>query len=229
MQTPPNLGLGFLGINIDRWCKIWTVEGRVLLPPPLPPPSRLIYSLSVHRISRIVLEASCLWISGFFLICTSGCYDSSLVLVAACFVCKFDGLYFNCSSCVYDLVAMVHKKSNGGSARVREGRMGSWTDDFYICVNNQSLALHCLLQFCFRWGCCRCSGSWGEVWSFLSLFLVRCCLMVVSSDVSIHQYKKPVLLLTFHERETGIYLSSLSLQILSQFSVQIITKIVVLF
>ncbi|CAK9857121.1 unnamed protein product [Sphagnum jensenii] len=35
-------------------------------------------------------------------------------------------------------------------------------------------------------------------------------LMVVSSDVSIHQYKKPVLLLTFHERETGI-LSELAL------------------
>jgi hypothetical protein len=35
--------------------------------------------------------------------------------------------------------------------------------------------------------------------------------MVVSSDVSIHQYKKPVLLLTFHERETGI-LSELALR-----------------
>jgi len=35
--------------------------------------------------------------------------------------------------------------------------------------------------------------------------------MVVSSDVAIHQYKKPVLLLTFHERETGI-LSELALR-----------------
>jgi hypothetical protein len=59
------------------------------------------------------------------LLCSSDCCGTSPVLVAACFVCKFVGSYFYCSSCVYDLVAMVHKKSNGGSARVIEGRMGS--------------------------------------------------------------------------------------------------------
>jgi len=150
-------------------------------------------------------------------------------LGSSLFRCKFVGSYFNCSSCVYDLVAMVHKKSNGGSARVIEGRMGSWTDDFYVCVNNQSLALHYLLKFCFRWGCCRRSGAWGEVWSFLSLFLVRCCLMVVSSDVSIHQYKSQFCYWHFMKERLVLYLSSLSVQILSQFSVQIIAKIVVLF
>ncbi len=49
---------------------------------------------------------------------------------------------------MYNLAAILRKKLNGGSARVRMGENGQLNRRFCVCINNQSLALQ-LLYFCF--------------------------------------------------------------------------------